>query len=297
MPCPASSSAVCPQWVTNNKVDWCAPAGIKQLKELLCPQLPYEPAEHQLISTARILMGQHIMCVWATGEGKSSVFYMHALARRGTLTFVVAPTNALEADMVQRLQRMGITAVAVNRDTVNAAAKQRPARDLWAEVRKGSYRVVLLSPEMLQTDAFKGAITDSGVRMRLAIFCVDECHLIDEWGRDFRTAYGAIKDTIPWLPTWTVRVGLTATLEPGRQTSAVMEALGFTDSNSHLDRRDCERRNIDIIFRPVQHSISTNEFLDLDELISPNLEKAADVPKTLIYCETIELGHRVAVYL
>lgn len=316
---PSNLNSTQPDWADNNNYDWTSPTGLTRLKELLRPHLPYEPAPHQLVSTAKILVGQHVMCIWATGEGKSSVFYLHALARRGTLTIVVSPTNTLEADMVrvaaiyqlyiltdlllvcypqvQRLERMGITAVAVNRDTLKTAAKQRPAGDLWGEVRKGAYHVVLLSPEMLQTEAFNAAIRDPAVRARLAVFCVDECHLIDEWGVDFRTAYGAIKDTIPWLPTWTVRASLTATLEPGRQTTVVMAALGFTASNVFLDRRDCERTSIDIVIRPVQYSISTNEFLDLDELIPSDLQKVADVPKTLIYCETIELGHRVAAYL
>lgn len=150
---------------------------------------------------------------------------------------------------------------------------------------------------MLQTDAFMNMIKIPAIRTRLILFCVDECHLVDEWGADFRTAYGSIKNTIPWLPAWTVRLGLTATLEPGRQTNVVMAALGFTDANVFFDRRDCERRNIDIVFRPIQHAFTTDEFLDLDELVPSNARQASDIPKTLVYCETIDLGHRVAAYL
>lgn len=91
-----------PDWADNNNFDWTSPAGLARLEELLRPQLLYPPAHHQLVSTAKILVGKHVMCVWATGEGKSSVFYLHAMVRRNTMTIVVAPTNALEDDMVRQ---------------------------------------------------------------------------------------------------------------------------------------------------------------------------------------------------
>ena len=96
-----SLDSVQPAWVNNNGYDWTATTGISRLEDLLQPQLPYTPAPHQLMSTAKILMGQNVMCVWATGEGKSSVFYLHSLIRECTMTIVVSPTNALEDDMVR----------------------------------------------------------------------------------------------------------------------------------------------------------------------------------------------------
>lgn len=150
---------------------------------------------------------------------------------------------------------------------------------------------------MLLTKCFKEVIQDVNIRPRLALFCVDECHLVDEWNADFRKAYGSIADIIPWLPPWTTRLALTATLEPGRQTSVVTKALGFCDGNFYLDHRDCERYNIDIVLRKVQHAYTTNEFHDLDWVVPFDIKCAADVPKTLIYCETIDLGHRLVMYL
>lgn len=48
-------------------------------------------------------MGQNLACVWATGEAKTSVFYLYSLVRPATLSIVVSPTNALESDMVRGL--------------------------------------------------------------------------------------------------------------------------------------------------------------------------------------------------
>ncbi|KAI0683961.1 P-loop containing nucleoside triphosphate hydrolase protein [Cytidiella melzeri] len=270
-------TATRPLWADHTAYDWEAPEGIAQLQHLLCSKVPYELAERQLICTAKLLKGQHIACVWATGDGKSSVFYLYSLVRPQTMTIVVAPTNALEEDMVNRLQRLGITAVAINRDALNTAESAPEPYDLWAAVKDGTFNIVLLSPEMLKSKRFKEVIQYANVRSCLGLFCVDECHLIDEWGADFRQAYGLIAETIPWLPTWTARLGLTATLEPGRQTDVVMKALGFHDSNFFLDRRDCERHNVDIIFRPVEYTSTTDEFHDLDWLIPPNVNSAAEI--------------------
>lgn len=93
-----------PLWA-NDRYNWCAPEGIARLQSLLQGKVPYEVAERQLIATARLLMGQHGLYVWATGEGKSSVFYLYSFVRPQAMTVVVAPTNALEDDLVRVLSR------------------------------------------------------------------------------------------------------------------------------------------------------------------------------------------------
>ena len=165
---------------------------------------------------------------------------------------------------VKRLEKQQLKTIAVNREALNNSSKL--GRNLWKEAREGSYQVVFLSPEMLQSSALKETIKyySINVRERLAAFCVAECHLVDEWGADFRKVYAAIKDIIPGLPPWTVRVGLTATLEPGRQTTIVMNTLGLVNESTWFDRRDCERLNVgDIVLCPIRHAFTTGEFLDL----------------------------------
>ena len=68
-------------------------------------------------------------------------------------------------------------------------------------MKEGAYQIIFLSPEILKSQPFKDTVRHPRVRQRLALFCVDECHLIDEWGADFRKTYGLITETIPWLPT------------------------------------------------------------------------------------------------
>jgi superfamily II DNA helicase RecQ len=314
-----STSPPTSHWATRGDYDWLSEDGLARLKVILHDKLPYEPADFQVENTARLLMGKSVLCITATGDGKSALFYMYSLVRPETLTLVVSPTNALEDDLVcicaylyqllltyaqvKSLSRLGIPALAINSEAVSAASLERideartSSRDIWMQAATGKYNVILTSPEMLKTDRFKIFVQSAHVRPRLALFCVDECHLIDEWGADFRKAFGTISQAIPWLPDWTVRLALTATLEPGRQTDVVTKALGLCPGTFYLDRRDCQRRNVAIIFRTIQYTHSGIEFRDLDWLVPHDIKTAADIAKTLVYCETIELGHKVAKYL
>ncbi|PSS06893.1 hypothetical protein PHLCEN_2v3495 [Hermanssonia centrifuga] len=216
-------------------------------------------------------MGEDVLCVSATGDGKSALMYMYSMVHDDTMTLVVSPTNALEVDMINNF--VGISAVAINADTMAAAALNRPvARDLWAEARAGKYQVIFLSPETLASPAFRTFVEDKTVRSRLGLFCVDECHMVDEWGADFRKPYASISRVRPWLPEWTSFVALTATLEPGRQTEVVAQSLGLYQDQYHFEKH-------------------------LDWLIPPNTTCISDIPKTLVYCESIDLGQRVAAYL
>lgn len=192
------------------------------------------------------------------------------------------------------MQNKGETAQVINAETLAAAALE--GREIWTEAKTGRYQVLLFGPETTELDAFDDFINDECARPRIGYFIVDEIHLIYRWGPDFRLVYGTLATMRAQLPEWTVCVGLTATLEPGRETEAVVQAMGFKDS-FHFEKRDCERHNVDLIIREVKFPCSGYEFRDLDWLIPPDMTKASDLPKIVIYCETIEMGHRVTQYL
>lgn len=94
------STAPSSDWAERGRYDWSSPAGINRLRETLRAKLPFEPASFQLENTARLLMGKNVLCITATGDGKSALFYMYTLVRPDTMTIVISPTNALEEDIV-----------------------------------------------------------------------------------------------------------------------------------------------------------------------------------------------------
>jgi hypothetical protein len=85
-------------------------------------------------------------------------------------------------------------------------------------------------------------------------------------------------------------------LKPGLETDTVIRSVGFK-LNFHFEKHDCEHRNVDFIIREIKYPCTRYEFHDLDWLIPPDLTKAFDLPKRLVYCETIEMGHQLSIYL
>ncbi|KAI0077319.1 hypothetical protein K474DRAFT_1752134 [Panus rudis PR-1116 ss-1] len=111
-------------WSKQRDYKWSSDEGIKHLRDITQPFLPYTPSEFQLENTARLLLGEDVVCVTATGDGKTALIYLYTIARPGTMSIVISPTNSLEADMVNNLEKLGINALAINSETLAAAKLQ-----------------------------------------------------------------------------------------------------------------------------------------------------------------------------
>jgi len=81
--------------------NWYSIEGIDKLRRTVTPFLPYNPNPFQLKCTARMLNGQDVLCLCSTGGGKSALIYLASIARKGTITLVVCPTNFLKSDLVR----------------------------------------------------------------------------------------------------------------------------------------------------------------------------------------------------
>ena len=91
-------------WSKQLQYNWYSVEGIEKLWRLVGPSLSYDPDIFQLGCTARILNGQDVLCLSTTGDGKSALIYLAAIAQKGTITLVVCPTNFLESDLVYLIQ-------------------------------------------------------------------------------------------------------------------------------------------------------------------------------------------------
>lgn len=89
-------------WSQRLTEDWFSEGGIQKLRRIVRPSLPFDPYRFQLDLTARILDGQDVLLICATGGGKSALVYLTAIARKGAITLMICPTNFLESDMVRR---------------------------------------------------------------------------------------------------------------------------------------------------------------------------------------------------
>jgi len=191
----------------------------------------------------------------------------------------------------------GLPAVAINEDSLREAASQTPPRDLLKEVLEWKWAVVIVSPEMLTAPRFNQVLVDSLFQQHLSLVFIDECHLVDEQGSDFRPCYKLIgllrsrtRTCIPW-------VAATATLAPGKPFNSVTESLGFHVGHYIHHALPIDNHQICYIPKIFQYPVSGTSFLDIAWLIPPSVTSPSNITKTLIFCETIELGSRVCNFL
>ena len=260
------------------------------------------------------------MLTAGTGRGKSTVLFAPLLAKREVdgeaVGLSVVPTKALGEDQVHLIitcialyaisdilfqahssTSRGFPGIAINEDSLREAASQTPPHHLFEEVLESKWALVVVSPEMLTTPRFNKLLTNSSFQQHLCLVFVDECHLVDEQGNDFRSCYksiGLLRSRIPTIIPW---IAVSATLPPGPHFNAVMKSLGFHAGHYTHCTLPIDNPHICYIPKVFQYPISGTSFLDLAWLIQASATSSHEITKTLVFCETIELGNRVLNFL
>ncbi|KAJ7752951.1 P-loop containing nucleoside triphosphate hydrolase protein [Mycena metata] len=289
---------------------WQDPIGRQTIQTIVKKLIPnwttgLRPIQEDLVSP--ILDSEDVLCCTATGDGKSAAFSIPILVlneynanrqlypsglrtRQNPVGLVVTPTKGLASNIVSELKQLGVSAFSYCRESL--AESRRNGIDLTSEIKTcQKYQVICVDPEHLRSKEWR-EISDSSIfRAHIFYAATDEVHLINTWGLEFRTDFGLIGLFVRGrLPSSISVVGLSATLAPGRATTAVCETLGLYGNAFHLIRRTNERPNVQFIMKVLGHGISGYSFPDL----LPFLQSGR---KAVIFCPTIDMVFRVYVFI
>ncbi|KAI0685041.1 P-loop containing nucleoside triphosphate hydrolase protein, partial [Cerioporus squamosus] len=185
-----------------------SPEGFALCRSIITARLGYDPHDYQLEGICKSLDGVDLLAITQTGSGKTGFLVMYLLVmhtlmqtpsprklpshfRKDPAMIVVCPTKSLEQDMVSTIvsQGAGLSTRVINADSTDKARRRN--LDIWAGVAEAVH-VLLLAPEQLRTKDFEKLVNRNDYQQRVVAIGIDEAHLLDTWGKTFRTAYKSI---------------------------------------------------------------------------------------------------------
>lgn len=142
-----------------------------------------------------------------TGSGKSLCAQLPALlnSQHRGVSIVVVPTTALAIDQEKGLKSIIKHDTAYYSDNSQEGKERREA--IRTRIREGTQRIIFTSPESLM-DSLAPALYEAAKQGILKYFIIDEAHMVEQWGDDFRPAF----QEIPGLRKDLLRLGAFTTL-------------------------------------------------------------------------------------
>ena len=202
----------------------------------------FRPGQEQIIHS--IMSGCDTLALMPTGGGKSLTYQVPTLAQEG-LCIIITPLIALMKDQMDRLKRLGISAVAIH-----SGLSFKQIDIALDNCVYGDVKFLYVAPERLATEAFRLRVQ----RMNVSLLAVDEAHCISQWGYDFRPSYlriAEIRKLIPDTPVLALTASATDLV-----AKDIMSHLGFEKPN--IIRSSFARPNLSYA---VRHTDDKNEQL------------------------------------
>lgn len=177
----------------------------------------FRPVQADIVES--VAQGKDTLGIMPTGGGKSITFQVPALKNEG-VCIVVSPLIALMNDQVEKLNSLGIKAIALHSGLTYPEIITKIDNAVY-----GAYKFLYISPERIGTDVFQAKLP----QLPVSLIVVDEAHCISQWGYDFRPSYLQIAKLREYFPE-TPLMALTATATP-EVIDDIQEKLRFKKKN------------------------------------------------------------------
>ncbi len=172
--------------------------------------------------------GSTIIVCLPTGQGKTEVALASSFlaSRDRGVSVMVVPTVVLALDMERRirtlLSSLGERQSPTGLYAYTSGLAEPDKEDLRRNIREGRQRVIVTSPEALVT-GLSDSLAAAAVAGYLKYLIIDEAHLVDQWGSDFRPEFQTMaSQRLAWL----------SLAPPGRQLVTV--AMSATLTERHI---------------------------------------------------------------
>ncbi len=226
------------------------------------------------------MAGRPHLAILATGAGKSICYQLPALVRyqrRGLLTVVISPLQALMKDQVDNLKKAtGSGAAAALYGLLTP-----PERGAVLErVRLGDVAILYVAPEQLRNRSFRRVVA----QREIGCWVLDEAHCLSKWGHDFRPDYLYAARFIQELAE--------------RQGTAVPPVACFTATA----KRDVRHEIVEHFAAQLGQRLAVfTSAVDRDELrfrveCVPPVQKLARVHELLVECQDAGPGSAVVYF-
>jgi len=255
----------------------------RAIEEAIQLLYPYPPREGQRDALRQLIYkGKDLILIAKTSFGKSMILQAASILMSKSITVVVLPLDQIGQEQTEYITCIGGRPCLLNAKTISTK--------ILEDIQHEKYTHILISPELAIGDKFRKTATNPMFKERLGLVVVDEAHLVENWGREFRTAYARVGQLrslfgvhVPWF-------ACSATLD-AETLEKVKKGAGFdvdvTIMRKSIDRPELVIR-LGLIPKKARKNATALRFL-FDEGVRAGTESIPmpqKIPKTVVFFDS-----------